>query len=132
MDIDNIPNEIVVYIFTFIPSKSWFDVMLVCKRFLYIGKSIYINFLLKPLGRNAFDPSINQNRAIVLATENGRTNIIRWLLQDSRVDPTVNHNAPLRIAAERGHLDTLRELLKANKKRTFRLTEAGQSNGPFV
>ena len=63
--------------------------MVTCTRFFAVG--IW-----------AFDPSIDSNRAIMRASEQGRITIVKRLLEDPRVDPSANDNFAVRMAAERG------------------------------
>ncbi len=59
-----LPDDIWAFIFSKIPfirkDKTWFHVMLTCRRFLSIGQRV-------------FDPSIKNNWAIRLACEKGRS-----------------------------------------------------------
>jgi len=57
------------------------------------------------------NPSVNDNRAIHLASYNGHTEIVRLLLGDPSVDPSSDHNYALRSACYNGHIEVVRLLL---------------------
>jgi hypothetical protein len=48
-----------------------------------------------------FDPSFSNNRAIILACDNERLNIIKLLLADSRVDPSASFNSAIYCTKQR-------------------------------
>ncbi|KAJ3319301.1 N-alpha-acetyltransferase 35 NatC auxiliary subunit [Boothiomyces sp. JEL0866] len=56
-------------------------------------------------------PSFNENMVFRFAAKSGHTNIVSFLLRDSRVDPTCLNQFPIRIAAQNGHLETVKLLL---------------------
>ena len=58
------------------------------------------------------DPSVDNNYAILSASEFGRIDIVELLLQDCRVDPSVNNNDPIRSASKYGYLAVVDRLLK--------------------
>ena len=114
MDLELVPNEVILHIFTFLPLETWFNVMIVSKRFLAVGNQqiLHVILILNIKGREGFDPSINNNAAIIYASKHGKYQIVDQLLKDRRVDPTANHSAPLRIASELGHVEVVKLLLK--------------------
>ncbi len=61
------------------------------------------------------DPSYNNNRAILLASQHGYLEIVRLLLADSRVDPSADDNLIIIEASEHGYTEIIK-LLLANKK----------------
>jgi hypothetical protein len=52
---------------------------------------------------------------IKTASEHGRVEVVKLLLQDSRVDPSAGHNYSIKAAAEFGYVKVVRELLKSPK-----------------
>ncbi len=58
------------------------------------------------------DPSVKDNYAIKLASENGCTEIVRLLLKDRRVDPRADNNYSIRFASIHGCTETVRLLLE--------------------
>jgi len=65
------------------------------------------------------DPTVNNNKAVRLAAENGHVDVVRVLLawegqgtlEGKRVKPTACNNCAVRWAAENGHVEVVRELL---------------------
>ena len=57
-----------------------------------------------------WDPSVDYNNAIRLASKNGHIEIVKILLQDKRVDPT--DNWAIRIASQFGHIEIVKILLE--------------------
>src|SRR2546423_381237 len=88
---DKIPNDILRLIYSFIPESDWPSILLTCKLWC-------------DLGRIAFDPSIENNRAILWACRHGKVEAIKYLLKDTRVNPTVRNNIAIRQACENGKL----------------------------
>ena len=58
------------------------------------------------------DPSVNDNFAIIKASEKGYLEIVELLLKDYRVDPTLHKNRAIRWASENGHIEVVKCLLK--------------------
>jgi hypothetical protein len=84
--------------------KEKFPIEYVIKRYGDGGLET-INILIE-IGH---DPSINDNNAIIMASDRKATRTIKLLLNDCRVDPSVNHNAIIKSSA-RFFCDT--ELMK--------------------
>jgi hypothetical protein len=61
------------------------------------------NIIRSLLADGTFDPSINDNKAIRWACENGHAEVVKLLLADSRVDPSIDDNRVIKLAAEKGH-----------------------------
>src|SRR5260221_12176679 len=106
MNICNKTIEMIQYrdvwscIFTFIDNKlDWLHVKLTCKLF---NQWTYL----------IFDPSIKNNQVIKNACFYGHLEIVKLLLQDSRVDPSANNNYAIRWTSENGHLKIVKLLLK--------------------
>lgn len=59
-----------------------------------------------------YDPSINHNDAISIASSRGYIDIVDRLLQDKRVDPSDQDNLAIIYAAREGHLDVVDRLLQ--------------------
>lgn len=62
---------------------------------------------------NKIDPSIDDNWAVIEASKNGFTKIVKLLLLDKRVDPS--HNYAIMKASENGHYDVVQALLKDDR-----------------
>ena len=58
------------------------------------------------------DPSLKNNHAIQLASENGHNLVVDRLLQDERVDPSASDNRAIRSASHNGHLAVVERLLQ--------------------
>lgn len=59
------------------------------------------------------DPSMNDNAAIITAAARGYTEVVHFLLSDSRVDPSAQNNAAIRQAAAQGRAEVVALLLNA-------------------
>ena len=57
----------------------------------------------KKLLRKGVDPSVISNDAIRVAASNGHLEVVRLLLNDSRVDPSADDNCAIQWAAQNGH-----------------------------
>eukprot|EP01117_Protostelium_nocturnum_P014824 TRINITY_DN5683_c0_g1_i1.p1 TRINITY_DN5683_c0_g1~~TRINITY_DN5683_c0_g1_i1.p1 ORF type:complete len:389 (-),score=112.72 TRINITY_DN5683_c0_g1_i1:120-1286(-) len=55
------------------------------------------------LADGRYDPSSNNNRALITSVEHGNSAIVQLLLCDKRVDPSMRQNKAIRCAALRGH-----------------------------
>lgn len=77
IDLPELPDEIISEILSFVPYEgtNWLDCRLVCKKWL-------------SLCVKAQDPSTNENRLIVWASENKRFDLVRFFLKDKRVSAT--------------------------------------------
>jgi len=62
-----------------------------------------------------FDPSANDNNAILLAATHGHLAIVAALLKDPRVDPSARDSVAMSNAAHYGHIDVLDLLLKDSR-----------------
>ena len=69
------------------------------------------------------NPADNNNEAIRVAASCGYTDIVKLLLQDTRVNPGDENNRVIRWAANYGHTDTVKILLQDN-----RVNPADQNN----
>jgi len=98
---DNIPDEIIYHIFTFINFKdqNWLSILLVCKRFRFIGEI-------------AFSPASNDNIILCTACKKGNLNSVRLLLNDPRINPSLVRNNPFFISIQAGNLDVVKALLR--------------------
>jgi ankyrin repeat protein len=70
-----------------------------------------VDYLLR---RAMFDPSVDGNRAIQLASLNGHLAVVERLMdmQDERVDPSANDNYSVQWAARNGHVAVVERLLQ--------------------
>jgi hypothetical protein len=59
-----------------------------------------------------WNPAINDNDALLLATQFNRLEAVKLLLKDPRVDPTFKENFPIYIASSDGKLEMVNLLLK--------------------
>eukprot|EP00586_Coscinodiscus_wailesii_P019982 CAMPEP_0172516064 /NCGR_PEP_ID=MMETSP1066-20121228/273023_1 /TAXON_ID=671091 /ORGANISM="Coscinodiscus wailesii, Strain CCMP2513" /LENGTH=174 /DNA_ID=CAMNT_0013297383 /DNA_START=77 /DNA_END=598 /DNA_ORIENTATION=+ len=57
------------------------------------------------------DPSFQDNRFIIWASESGYLCLVAELLKDSRVDPSAQCNRAIWYASQKGHTDVVQELL---------------------
>lgn len=95
-----LPNEILVKIFSYIPcGPSWAAVRSVCSRWLEASLI-------------AFDPVVDDNLPLREAAMNGHLQLVKILLQDSRVNPAARDNFAIRLASAKGHLPVVRLLLE--------------------
>lgn len=74
-------------------------VLLTCKRFHKIAKEV-------------FDPSRNNDAAIIYSSKNGQLESVKYLLKDPRVNPTAKRNCSIIYASAHGYLEIVKELLK--------------------
>jgi ankyrin repeat protein len=79
------------------------------------------------------DPAANDNHGIKWACENGYIDLVRTLLQDSRVNPGANYNIALFWAAFRGYNDIIKLLLQDSRvKKSEAINRAKKDNFPHV
>src|SRR5690349_6700659 len=109
--IEQIPFEIIVYLFEFIPERNhWGVVSQTCRRWREAAIRAYDftkdnNFALRKvmatrnidglrflLGNGRVDPSVNDNMCIKFAARNGHLEMVRTLLENTRVDPSATNN----------------------------------------
>jgi len=104
MSLDIFPNEILYCIFLRIPfeKRNWLNVLLCNKKFYSILLQVK-RILCKPLeiGCLVFDPSIQNNKAIRWASQNGKHEVIKKLLEDPRVDPTIGYSKLIKFNLDR-------------------------------
>ncbi len=93
---DCIPLETLVRIFRFCKSTRAF--FLVNKTWNWCAEI-------------AFDPSVNDNFAILYASASGYIESVKKLLKDKRVDPAARRNAAIQRASSNGHLEMVKELI---------------------
>jgi len=98
---ETLPNEILWKIFHYAGRSCWFTILVACKTWNEIGKE-------------KFDPSIHNNKAIRYSSEKGLVYSVKYLLLDSRVNPNAMNNEAIRLASEnvKGHFLVVKELLK--------------------
>ncbi len=65
------------------------------------SENVYILALI--LANPNFDPSANNNAAIIKASRKGHDKVVELLLHDERVDPSDIHNSALKEASKNGH-----------------------------
>ena len=80
------------------------------QRACEIGKTDIVKSLLPHI-----DPSAHNNYAIRLASRFGHLEIVKILLQDSRVDPSAFNNYAIQWASENGHLEVVKFLLQDSR-----------------
>jgi hypothetical protein len=59
-----------------------------------------------------FDPAVNENNMIEIASRNKNPDIVELLLTDPKVDPSVNNNKPIKEASFYGNSEVILVLLK--------------------
>lgn len=96
---DTIVDDNLKDIIQYTANNDWFSVLLTCKRFHGIAKKI-------------FDPSINNNEAIIYSCLRGQVESVKYLLKDTRVNPTAKRNCSIIYASAHGYLEIVKELLK--------------------
>lgn len=60
---------------------------------------------------NGVNPAANNNEAIIRASMNGHSEIVRLLLTDGRADPAARNNEAIMWSSARGHREVVRLLL---------------------
>lgn len=73
-----------------------------------IGDVAVVDELIK----RGYDPSVNNNLAIIDASKNGHLPVVNRLLQDQRVDPSARNNYAIRYASLKGYLPIVDRLLQ--------------------
>jgi ankyrin repeat protein len=61
------------------------------------------------------DPSVENNWAIIIAAGNSHTEVVKLLLQDSRVDPSVENNEAIITASMDGNYEIVKLLLQDSR-----------------
>lgn len=92
-------DHILHNMFSFLSNKDLALYTLVNKRFCKVV-------------RLCMYPTLDDNRAICWASENGVLEAVRYLLEDGRVDPSVRHNYPLVMACWNGYHEIVHLLLQ--------------------
>jgi hypothetical protein len=102
--------------------KKSFDVYLSCLKILKIKEkniseieSLMREKLNLELPNGLFDPSIENNYAIRWASENGYTEIVELLLNDSRVDPSAEDNQAIKLACKFKKIEIVKLLLEDSR-----------------
>ena len=115
-------DELVTHITNFVPRSGWFAFQLVSKQFLRCARKRNLTAI-KPncddllrvcyrgwwkslillVGVYEMDPSVNDNRAIQLASQNGHDKVVALLLADPRVDPGADDNEAIYMASLNGY-----------------------------
>jgi len=70
---------------------------------------------IEKLLKSGWDPSVNNNTSISVASDYGYLEIVKLLLQDDRVDPTTSDYHPLRWSIINNHLEVFKTLLSDNR-----------------
>lgn len=96
---DAIPTEVIHHIFSFVPFESWRDVRCVCKKWNDIASIV-------------FDPSINNNTAIINASKRGCIEAVDYLLKHPNVQPNARGDLAIRNASMMGHTNVVKRLLQ--------------------
>lgn len=86
---------------------------------------------------NFVDPSIENNKAIIIATEKGYLDMVKLLLTDLRVNPSVDDNYALIEACRRGYAMIVKKLLSDKRVSPVNvnanpLTTAIDNNNPQI
>eukprot|EP01118_Nematostelium_gracile_P010026 TRINITY_DN3410_c0_g1_i1.p1 TRINITY_DN3410_c0_g1~~TRINITY_DN3410_c0_g1_i1.p1 ORF type:complete len:230 (-),score=54.45 TRINITY_DN3410_c0_g1_i1:32-721(-) len=133
MAFDNVPNDILSVVFSFVPFKGqdWLNVKLVNKKWKQMGDRLFdpnacdalrkmmklekTFVLLKLLDDKRIDPSASNNYAIVWAVRNRNLEFMKKLLQDKRVDPTARNNMAIQEACKYGFADVVDRLLQDDR-----------------
>ena len=68
--------------------------------------------VVKELLKRGFDPSVDNNYTIQYASLKGYHEIVKLLLQDSKLDPSVDGNYPIRASSQNGHYEVVKLLLR--------------------
>jgi hypothetical protein len=76
-----------------------------------LGMERAVELLLSERYHGVIDPASENNFAIIAASAQGNTNVVKLLLRDLRVDPAADMNEAIRCASERGHIRVVKELL---------------------
>ena len=104
---NKLSNRIVDWRIIYNKIKSNVDLKQAAKK----GNLNLVNILIEA----NFDPSIDNNYAIGVASQNGYLDVVNRLLEDNRVDPSAIHNYAIRMASENGHLDVVNKLLEDDR-----------------
>jgi ankyrin repeat protein len=72
-----------------IDQEDWLTILTICERWQRVGREV-------------FDPSQKNNKAIRWACLTGNVHVVKYLLRDPRVDPSADLNFGLRMASEKG------------------------------
>jgi ankyrin repeat protein len=105
-----LPRDMYGLILSFVPyeGSNWLNCRLVNKLFLGISKRVQD----PSLSTHKSYPCIPNNYAIVWASQRGRAELVKELLQDTRIDPTASYNAALRAACKYGRTEVVKILLQ--------------------
>src|ERR1700733_14379838 len=68
------------------------------------GQESIVDYLLR--SAKLLLPSVNQ--CFFVASEKGRTEVVRLLLTDERVNPTADNDYAIRLATQNGHTEVVR------------------------
>jgi len=85
------------------------------KEKLKKGCKYGVLLLVKQALEDGVDPSIDNNNAILNASQYGYIDIVKELLKDERVDPSVLNNLTIQLASEFGRIEVVKELLKDDR-----------------
>jgi len=79
------------------------------------NRHLLVKYLERLLKYPDFNPAIDNNKAIIIASEFGREDLVKILLADSRVDPAANNNDAIVRAATDGHFKIVELLMKDSR-----------------
>lgn len=84
------------------------------------GNELVIEYLLKS---SNFDPSSENNHAIIYASTSGTPNMVKMLLEDPRVDPSAKENQAVKEAKKENRKvlmrdERVKESLESERKRS--------------
>lgn len=106
------------FVFTQKSNKSidnYIENLNVIDAFYFICESGLVEYLNYFIMKVKIDPSINNNRGLMLAAENGHSSVIECLIDDKRVNPADNDNEAIISASTLGDTRALEVLLLDNR-----------------
>ena len=93
-----LPNDVLGEILKHAHRKDFYNLSITCK---YLNTNAW----------TVFDPSANDNEAIIGMSEKGNLFAVKALLKDSRVDPSAEKNLAIEFACNNNHVNVAKELL---------------------
>ena len=81
------------------------------EQFIKSIRMNYVELIKLFLSDINFDPSANNNYAIIYASYHGHIEIIKLLLNHPRVDPSADNNYAIKIARQKGYTEIVKLLL---------------------
>eukprot|EP01117_Protostelium_nocturnum_P020497 TRINITY_DN9246_c0_g1_i1.p1 TRINITY_DN9246_c0_g1~~TRINITY_DN9246_c0_g1_i1.p1 ORF type:complete len:239 (-),score=78.73 TRINITY_DN9246_c0_g1_i1:481-1197(-) len=134
----DLPDELLLEIFSKLSFQfnSWFNLLLVSKKWNCIGKSILneengdplfqffrsikrgnYSIVLKCLEEKTMDPSLFNHSALMYAASKGYTELVKKILQHPNSNPNARDGEAMRLACKGGHINTVMILISDG--RTF-------------